>query len=59
MCKFFLCYNKEQFKAVMAEKRIKSHDDNLHRSKAQLNERQGEKRNTKKEKQKIGSNCTS
>jgi hypothetical protein len=46
--KFFLCYNKEQFKAVMAEKGIKSHDSILHRSKAQSNERQGEKRNTKK-----------
>ena len=39
MCKFCLCYNKEQFKAVMAEKGIKSHDNNLHRSKAQSNER--------------------
>ncbi len=46
--KFFLCYNKEQFKAVMAEKGIKSHDNNLHRSKVQSNDRQGEKRITKR-----------
>ena len=46
--KFCLCYNKEQFKAVMAEKGIKSHDNNLYRSKAQSNMKDKEKRNTKK-----------
>ena len=47
--KFFLCYNKEQFKAVMAEKGIKIQDNKEPpRIKPQNNERQGERRNTKK-----------
>ena len=50
--KFFLCYNKEQFKAVMAEKGYRIHDNNGskegHKTKVQSNDRQGERRGTKK-----------
>ena len=47
--KFFLCYNKEQFKAVMAEKGIKVQEHREgYRNKGQPNERQAEKRQTKK-----------
>ena len=49
--KFFLCYNKEQFKAVMAEKGIKKHDNNNregHKNKPQNNERHEERKGTKK-----------
>ena len=49
--KFFLCYNKEQFKAVMAEKGIKVQDSykDKHKNKeAQSNDRLGERRGTKK-----------
>ena len=49
--KFFLCYNKEQFKAVMAEKGIKIQDSYKegHRNKGQTDDnRMLERRNTKK-----------
>ena len=52
--KFFLCYNKEQFKAVMAEKGYKIQDNNIskegHKTKIQPNDRLGERRGTKKRK---------
>ena len=50
--KFFLCYNKEQFKAVMAEKGFKIQENGKegHKGKQQNNDRQGERRNTKKKK---------
>ena len=50
--KFFLCYNKDQFKAVMAEKGIKLQDSykNGHKNKDQGIERLEEKRATKKRK---------
>ena len=48
--KFFLCYNKEQFKAVMAEKGIKMQDTykDGHKGKSQPNDRAIERRGTKK-----------
>ena len=50
--KFFLCYNKEQFKAIMAEKGIKVHESGkeVHKTKQQLtsNDRPVERRATKK-----------
>ena len=50
--KFFLCYNKEQFKAIMAEKGIKVHESGkeVHKTKQQQtsNDRPVERRATKK-----------
>ena len=51
--KFFLCYNKEQFKAVMAEKGIKMQDNNnrgVNKNKPQIIERNEERKPTKRKK---------
>ena len=52
--RFFLCYNKSQFKAVMAEKGIKLQEGkDGHRNKTQINDRQQDKNWNKKKKTKL------